>query len=146
MVANLGAGWFLDRVSAPLNFQIVLGVGVLSALLGVGLLLLHYEPPVKHARPHFPDVFRTPWQDDNFRKFLVFGVYWQASVLLASPFVFSYFLDELQMNFTQIAIWSVIASLSALLTTTWWGRVADCSLFAPGTVARTGVAIFAARA
>lgn len=125
MVANLGAGWFLDQVSAPLNFQIVLGVGVVAALLGAALLLFHYEPPSKHQRPHFREVFRTPWQHDNFRKFLVFGVYWQASVMLASPFVFAYFLDALQMSFTQIAVWSVIASLSALLTTTWWGRVAD---------------------
>lgn len=125
MTANLGAGWFLDRVDAPLNFQIVLGVGVLSALFGVALLLLHYEPPVTRPRPHFREVFRTPWQDPNFRKFLLFGVYWQASVLIAAPFVFTYFLDRLDMSFTQMAVWSVIASMSALLTTSWWGRVAD---------------------
>ena len=125
MLANLGAGWFLDRVSAPLNFQIVLGVGVLSALLGVALLLLHYEPPVTRERPHFREVFRTPWQDANFRRLLVFGVYWQASVLVAAPFVFTYFLEKLKMSFSEIAVWSVIASLSALFTTSWWGRVAD---------------------
>ncbi len=125
MLANLGAGWFLDRVDAPLNFQVVLGVGVVAAVLGALLLLLHYEPPTTYARPHFRAVFRTPWQDPNFRKLLVFGVYWQTSVLIAAPFVFSYFLTELTMSFTQIAVWSVIASLSALFTTSWWGRVAD---------------------
>ncbi len=125
MLANLGAGWFLDRVDAPLNFQVVLGIGVASAVLGAFLLLLHYEPPTTYSRPHFREVFGTPWRDPNFRKLLVFGVYWQASVLIAAPFVFSYFLTELGMSFTQIAVWSIIASSSALVTTTWWGRVAD---------------------
>ena len=104
MLANLGAGWFLDRVDAPLNFQVVLGVGVVAAVLGALLLLFHYEPPTTYPRPHLRAVFRTPWQDPNFRKLLVFGVYWQASVLIAAPFVFSYFLTELTMSFTQIAV------------------------------------------
>ena len=125
MTANLGAGWFLDRVNAPLNFQVVLGVGVVAALLGVFVLLLHSEPPVTQKRPHFKEVFKTPWQDLNFRKFLVFGVYWQISVFIAAPFVFTYFLEHLKMSFTEIALWSIIASVTAFFTTTWWGRVAD---------------------
>ena len=112
-------------MTAPLNFQVVLGVGVVAALLGVVVLLLHSEPPVTHKRPHFKDVFRTPWQDANFRKFLVFGVYWQVSVFIAAPFVFTYFLEQLEMSFTEIAVWSIIASVTAFFSTTWWGRVAD---------------------
>ena len=125
MVANLGAGWFLDRVSAPLNFQVVLGVGVAAALVGVVVLLLHDEPPVTQRRPHFRDIFRTPWQDRNFRSFLLFGVYWQTSVFIAAPFVFTYFLEQLKMSFTEVAVWSIIASVTAFFTTSWWGRVAD---------------------
>ncbi len=125
MVANLGAGWFLDRVSAPLNFQVILGIGVVSALLGVLALLFHDEPAVIQSRPHFKEVFKTPWQDLNFRKFLLFGVYWQASVFIAAPFVFTYFLDRLKMSFTEIALWGIIASVTAFFTTTWWGHVAD---------------------
>lgn len=125
MVANLGAGWLLDRLQAPLNFQVVLGVGVGAALVGVVLLLFHYEPQTLGARPGFRETFRTPWQHPNFRRFLLFGIYWQAAVMLAAPFVFTYFLQHLQMSFTQIALWSAIASCTALLTTSFWGHVAD---------------------
>lgn len=125
MLANLAAGWFMDHVGAPLNFQAVLGVGVLSAVIGGLLLFFHYEPPTVHPRPDFKAVFKTPWRDANFRKFLVFGIYWQAAVLVGAPFVFTYFIEHLKMSFTEIALWSVIASLSALLTTNFWGRVAD---------------------
>ena len=125
MVANLGAGWLLDRVSAPLNFQLVLGIGVVSALLGVVLLLFHAEPRAVQPKPNFRAIFRTPWQDPNFRTFLVFGIYWQASVLVAAPFVFTYFIDRLKMSFTEIAIWSIVASVTAFFSTSLWGRVAD---------------------
>lgn len=125
MVANLGAGWFLDHMGAPLGFQIVLGVGVLSAVLAAVTLLWHYEPPVTRTPPHFRAIFHRPWKDANFRKFLTFGVYWQGAVFIGAPFVFTYFIEHLKMSFTEIAIWSVIASLSALLTTNFWGRIAD---------------------
>lgn len=125
MLANLGAGWLLDRMDAPLGFQVVLGFGVVSALLAALLLVWHYEPPTTRTPPRLREIFRTPWQDANFRKFLTFGVYWQASVFLGAPFVFTYFLQYLKMSFTEIAIWSAIASLSALFTTSLWGRIAD---------------------
>ena len=45
--------------------------------------------------------------------------------MLAAPFVFPYFLDALGLTFTQVAIWSSIAALTALATTVLWGRLAD---------------------
>ncbi len=124
-VANLGAGWFLDQVAAPLNFQTVIVASVVAAGIGVYLYVLHYEPPVTGTPLGLRDTFREPLNAPNFRRLLVFAVYWQFAVLLAAPFVFPYFLGELHLSFTQIALWSGVASSSALVTTTLWGRVAD---------------------
>lgn len=125
MLANLGAGWFLDRVGIPLNFQIVIGASVVLAGIGIYLYLLHYEPPPTSPRLSLHETLLKPWRTPNFRRFLLFSIYWQLSVLLAAPFVIPYFLDQLRMTFTQVAIWSAIASMTALLTTAQWGRVAD---------------------
>ncbi|HAZ30773.1 TPA: MFS transporter [Candidatus Acetothermia bacterium] len=125
MLANLGAGWFLDRVGIPLNFQVVIGVAVLLAAVGIYLLFLHYEPLAASPRPSLRETLVTPWQRPNFRRFLLFSSYWHLSVFVASPFVFPYFLDQLRMTFTQVAIWSAIASTAGLVTTAQWGRVAD---------------------
>lgn len=125
MLTNLAAGWFLDIVAAPINFQVVLSVGVLSAVIGIALLPFHHEPPrKKHPHP-LKETLQIPWRDLNFRKFLMFGIYWNASVMIAAPFVMPYFLDQLQMSFTQVAIWSAIAAVTALGSTVVWGRVAD---------------------
>jgi MFS family permease len=42
-VANLGAGWFLDRVGAPMSFQVVLAVSVVCAGLGTWLYFSHFD-------------------------------------------------------------------------------------------------------
>ena len=125
MSANLLAGWFLDRTAAPLGFQVVLAVGVVCAFLSIVLYLVHYDPPSTRERVSLLAVVRTPLQDGNFRRFLSFAVYWQFAVFLSAPFVFPYFLDELHLSFTQIAIWSAIAASTALGTTILWGRIAD---------------------
>ena len=125
MSASLGAGWFLDHVAAPVNFQMVIFVSVLCALLGIVLYGFHYEPPAAPQRVSLRDVVAGPLREPNFRRFLLFSVYWQGAVLLAAPFVFPYFIGELKMNFTHIAIWSAVASTCALITTAQWGRVAD---------------------
>lgn len=125
MVANLGAGAFLDRVAAPLNFQLVLGVSVLLAGVGVALYFVHYDPPTERKVPSLREVFGGPLKDRNFRRFLVFASYWQFVVMLGAPFVIPYFLEQLSMSFTKVAVWSAIAASTALVTTILWGRAAD---------------------
>ncbi|MDF1523690.1 MAG: MFS transporter [Trueperaceae bacterium] len=125
MVANLGAGAFLDRVAAPLSFQVVLVASVVIALLGVAVYLLQFDPPTTVERVRWQQLLTLPWREPGFNRFLRFALYWQFVVLLAAPFVFPYFLDELNLTFTQVAIWSSIAALTALATTYLWGRLAD---------------------
>jgi len=137
MAANLGAGAFLDAVDAPLSFQVVIGVGVMSALLGSVLLVWHHDPPTPRRKIGVAALLLTPLRDGNFRRFLRFAAYWQFVVLLGAPFVLPYFLEELGMSFTQVAYWSSIAAVTSLATTTLWGRVADAtgnkSVLAVGT-------------
>jgi MFS family permease len=125
MLANLGAGWYLDRAATPIGFQVVLAVGVVCAAISVMLYLTHYDPPSPRVRVSLLEVLRVPLADINFRRFMMFAVYWQFVVFLSAPFVFPYFLDQLRLTFTQIAIWSGIAASTALLTTMLWGRIAD---------------------
>ncbi len=125
MLGNFAAGWFLDRVGAPLGFQLVIGASLVSAAAGIALYFLHYDPPVERRRMALGDVLGMPLRDANFRTFMLFAIYWQFSVLVGAPFVIPYFLEELRMSFTQVAVWSAIAAVSALVTTVMWGRVAD---------------------
>lgn len=124
MLGNLGAGYLLDRLEAPLNFQVVLFISVGLALIGIALYATHVEPPPPPLQ-NMKKTLLEPWQDLNFRRLLRFALFWQASVFLAAPFVFTYFITELKLSFTQIALWSVVGATCALFTNALWGQVAD---------------------
>ncbi|HEX7040263.1 MAG TPA: MFS transporter [Trueperaceae bacterium] len=127
MLANLAAGAFLDAVAPPLSFRVVILVGVGCALVGVALLLLHHDPPTERRRLRLGQLLAQPFREPNFRRFLRFAVYWHLVVMLGAPFVVPYFLEELGMTFTQVAIWSSIAAVTSLGSTILWGRVADAA-------------------
>src|SRR5690606_3055187 len=112
MLANLAAGAFLDAVAPPLSFRVVILVGVGCALVGVALLLLHHDPPTERRRLRLGQLLAQPFREPNFRRFLRFAVYWHLVVMLGAPFVVPYFLEELGMTFTQVAIWSSIAAVT----------------------------------
>jgi MFS family permease len=103
MLGNLVAGYILDRLEAPLNFQMVLFISVVLSLIGIALYTTHVEPPPP-KRENMKKVLLEPWQDLNFRRLLRFALFWQASVLLAAPFVFTYFIQELGLSFTKMGL------------------------------------------
>lgn len=121
----LGAGMFLDRAPAPAGFQMVMLIAVIFALIGIRLYSFHYEPKLARHETSLFRMIRELFANANFRRFLVFAVYWSGSVMLAAPFVIPYFFQHLKMSYTQVAIWSAIASLATLVIGTWWGKVAD---------------------
>jgi MFS family permease len=125
MLAGLSAGWYLDHTPAPAGFQMVLLVAILFATVGIALYPQHFDPGSRAVQLSLRDTVLVPLRDPNFRRFMIFAVYWNASVMLASPFVIPYFLKHLHMSFTQVAIWSGIASLCGLILGPMWGRVAD---------------------
>lgn len=125
MAANLAAGAFLDHVQAPLSFQVVLAVAILASLVSAVLYLFHYDPPSERRPVPLGQVFLTPLKHPNFRRFLLFAGFWQFAIMIGAPFVVPYFLEELHMSFTQVAIWSSTAAVTALGSTIFWGRVAD---------------------
>jgi MFS family permease len=125
MVAAISSGWYMDRAGNPQGFQVLVVIGVVCALIGIRLYLLHYEPVTPRAKMSLREIFVAPLRDGNFRRFLYFALYWNAAVMIAAPFVVPYFFKHLHLTFTQVAIWSAIASLSGLLMSPLWGRVAD---------------------
>lgn len=125
MIAGLGAGMFLDRVPEPLNYQILYSVGICFAAAGIYLYLQKHEPKIHRVKMSLKDTVRIPLKDENFRRFLKFAAYWQASVLLGSTFVFPFFITVCHYSFTDLAIWQVLQSSTTMLVGPLWGRIAD---------------------
>jgi MFS family permease len=125
MVANLASGWFLDIVRVPLNFQLVLAVSVVFAVVAAVLLLFHYDPVIAKESIQLKQVLILPWQEANFRQFLFFSGHLFFGIFLSAALITVYFLDELHRTYTELAWWSVVAAVTGLITTELWGRLAD---------------------
>ncbi len=125
MLANLGVGKFLDWAQAPLSFQLVLGFAVLVGICSAALLFFHFDPPKVKEQLALRKVFSLPFREPNFRKFLVFAGYFHIGIFLSAALIMVYFLQELQLSYSQLAIWAAIAATTGLITTDLWGRVAD---------------------
>jgi hypothetical protein len=81
--ANLAAGAFLDRVAAPVSFQVVLVVAVAVAVVGALLLVRHQDAPSRPERVTWRELVTLPWADRSSRVFLRFTVFWAFAVSLA---------------------------------------------------------------
>jgi MFS family permease len=123
--ANLAAGAFLDRVGAPLSFQLVLLVAVAAGLAGAAVVLRQLDPPTAVERVRWRQLLTLPWRDRGFRRLLRFTAYWNFVVMLSGPFVTPFYLQELGMTFTQVALAGTLTAITALVTTPLWGRVTD---------------------
>lgn len=125
MVASVAGGAFLDRVAAPLSFQVVVVAAVVSGVLAVALYFLQLDPPTPPERVRWRELVTVPMRDVGFRRYLRFTFYWNFVVMLSGPFVTPYLLEELGMTFTQVATISAITAVTAFGTMVGWGRVAD---------------------
>jgi MFS family permease len=123
--ANLAAGAFLDRVAAPVSFQVVLVVAVAVAVVGALLLVRHQDAPSRPERVTWRELVTLPWADRSSRVFLRFTVFWAFAVSLAGPLSTAFYLDVLRLSFTQIMLAGALGATLALFTTSVWGRVAD---------------------
>ncbi len=125
MAAGLAAGAYLDRAASPGGFQMLLAAGLLFGLTGIVMYGWHEDPQRPAPRLAPWEMLVAPLRDPNFRRFLAFSMYWNAAVMLGSPFVIPFFLQHLGMSFTQVAIFSAIAATCGLVTMPLWGRIAD---------------------
>jgi MFS family permease len=125
LTANLAAGVILDHVSRPLNHQLVFMIAVTFALIGINMYRHHYQPAERPQPVRLRETLAIPLHDGNFRRFLAFAFYWQFAVFTGAVFVYPYFIDHLELTYTQIAIYQAIAAVTTLVFGPIWGRIAD---------------------
>jgi Na+/melibiose symporter-like transporter len=70
-------------------------------------------------------LFSLPLKEKKFRKIIVLFFLWGLSLNFASPFFSVYMVSKLELSYTFIMISGFLNSLSYVIATRFWGRVAD---------------------
>ncbi len=132
MATGLLAGRFLDlwadlapRIPST-GYTLMYAVAVVFGILCWMVLRRIGESDLPTPRAgHFLEDIRTPLADRNFRKLLVFMVAWGFSVRLAAPFFDVYMIRDLNIPFSTIALFGVVAGIWNILGMRFWGPLSD---------------------
>jgi hypothetical protein len=129
MVTNIIGGRILDMYT----FIGALGHGLgliytgasISSTTAAGVLSQQPEPALRNEIPHLKEMFLTPLRDAHFRPLLRFIAFWYLLSGMASPFYLVHMLTNLEMSYSTIAYYSIIAGISGLIFQIVWGRAID---------------------
>jgi len=133
MVVMVSFGYFLDFLKRHTERGVSIGfcVTFLSAVL-FGLLSLKFLRRVSEAQVEsssnklpFRARLSIPFEESNFRKFLVYTVMWSFSVYFASPFFTLYFFRELKLSYGFVATLGMLSAFADMLGMQIWGRISD---------------------
>lgn len=130
MATGYAAGRVFDRFVAAGRqadgFAWILGFAVACAVVAGGLLYRQWEPPLSGERRRpLLETIRRPVADPAFRPLLRFVVLWSLATGVAAPFFVAHMVQFLEMTYSTIAVYSIIAGLLNLLTQPLWGRIID---------------------
>lgn len=133
LVATLVGGYFLDVWKESHSkgemdaLRILFSLGVVCGVLSLLIQSRIYEPPLQEGddKQPFRQRLRLPFQDTNFRAFLIFTLVWNFAVYFTAPFFAVYMFKTLKLSYARVALFSVLSSVADLLSVRLWGRVSD---------------------
>ena len=125
IVSAVGNATLFASENLPQAFVAMMFIAAVLGLVGARILMLQPE----RAKPVETDSFRAilaePFRDRNFRKLLVFGVWWMLVVGIGGPFWGPFMIQKLNMPLINIQIYGTIQSLAALIALRPWGLLID---------------------
>jgi MFS family permease len=134
MIVLVVFGRLLDSLNGYVWGALPVGFGItfISAAF-FGIFSLYFlnqisEPDngSKFETPHsFVESLSVPFAEPNFRRFLLFTLVWSFSVYLASPFFTLYYLRDLHLSYSFVAVLGMISALADLIGMQVWGRISD---------------------
>lgn len=129
MAANIIGGKILD--SYRFIGDLAHGLGLLftgasvSSSIGAMVLTQQPEPPRKEKPMTFLKMFSAPFQDTDFQKLLIFISCWFLLGGMSAPFYVVHMLTNLKMSYVTVALFSLLAGISALIFQNVWGYAID---------------------
>ena len=130
MLVSLFAGVILDLARGAnhpyfgyLTLQLL---AVAAAALAFYFLRRQPEPPYRAEwTPDFAHYISRPLNHTNYRRVILFYLWWVAAVGLAAPFFSAHLIKHLQWNFKSIAYLGILSSATSVLVQPWWGKAVD---------------------
>ncbi|HPF88325.1 MAG TPA: MFS transporter [Candidatus Limiplasma sp.] len=126
VITGLIMSAMIDRVGL-VGYSIALGIAGVSMVLDIACYFFVEWPEMESAElPSLPSLLKEVFRNKTFLRVVTFYSLWLFSVNIAGPFWNIHMLEYLQMSYTQITLYSQIASgIATILIISRWGRLID---------------------
>jgi MFS family permease len=105
-----------------------IAVFVIAAIFGfLGLTFLKRQPerPSKIESEHMAAMLMKPMRDRNFRKFLIYSLWWMLALGIGSPFWQPFMIQKLHMSLVNIQVYGTLSAIASILALRPWGMIID---------------------
>ncbi|MEO0083887.1 MAG: MFS transporter, partial [candidate division WOR-3 bacterium] len=130
MIVSFTGAKLLDSFKAQekndLGFVIIFFVASFASIIAT--ILLTRQPEIISQRDkiiNWKAIILTPLKDEVFKKFLRFVGFWYITSSIASPFYIVFMVENLQMRYSTIAIYTIIAGIMTFIFQPLWGKAID---------------------
>lgn len=104
----------------------LIGIGVIFRLISISFLRRQPEPsPARSPRLPMLEQMATPLRSPDFRRFLTYAMAWGFGVQLAAPFFTVYMVNEANVGFDTVMVFSAMGTVSNLIGQRVWGPLCD---------------------
>jgi len=128
VIAGLLISFMIDKVGKP-GYTIALVLAGITQLMDIASFFFVKWPPMEvppGKQPTLLKMLREVFANKRYMKLLVFYTIWLFAANIAGPFWNVYMLEDLKMNFTQMSLYTQIASnIATVLIISRWGRLID---------------------
>lgn len=117
--------WLIASDRAREGYMLVFGTVLVLSVVDAVLLMQVHEPPGGKIHRMTPGELLVPFGNRRYRPIIVFIVLWFFTQNLSSGFMAVYQLTVLRMDYSMIAMMTMISSVVSIVMSWVWGRVAD---------------------
>lgn len=130
IIAIFGAGLLLDyfiKLNKPnLGYSVIMAIGAAAGTAGAMFFFKHPERVLNvNESINIIKLALTPLKNKYYVKILLFFFFWNVSVGISAPFFSVHMIRNLNLSFSQIALFQVIVAAISFLSSKIWGKFID---------------------
>lgn len=117
--------WLIAAGMAREGYMLVFGTVLALSVVDALLLMQVHEPEGGRIHKLKPHELLVPFSDRKYRPIIVFIMLWFFTQNLSSGFMAVYQITVLHMDYSMIAMMTLISSALSIVVSWLWGRLAD---------------------
>ncbi len=124
-IKSLFAADTFNPVNLKFGMAAVFVFAFLSGIIGLIVMLAQPERKKEIENENFAETMKSALSDRNFRKLLVYSMWWMFAVGIGSPYWQPFMIQKLKMTLMEIQLYGVISTVSSVIAIRFWGRFID---------------------